>query len=856
MDRFLVQIYNVVQCNNLSILMNLGSGRPFVRAHISYSQFLSKIIKHLRDPHNYDSDLHVHSRSRGFSFSLMYNDLARWMFITLAFVGILATGWFGIPLAPKYLALHEVDVQAEIFTLFSALGSIWGVMAYRELTRSADLIIHARALARSLDPLIGMYDYRSYNPETKEYENGYLPLGPIDFWDKETQVPAWLDKGKYWHVLLGLQTGTKEIVLQVVQDSDLPFAVDRRNVAITYKDIIANYGSRRKTHKRYRYRVKIPQWLVMNTDRVRLMNRKSLQVEHDEIGTLIAELNRKLVLASEEIIERERPRIKYPWKLTTLAVYINKSLPIRLIYNETIRHLPGAKERTIEYTNENLANIKDNELVSAIIQAAAQRGIPDDKIAKIRALMQFLQNAYASQGIGEGSSEYHNFHHTLEVSYLSLQMLPREFHNYRFNWTDYELLLVAGLLHDYDPAQIEANRSPATNTKGPNVARTIYELEKTRIHVAYFTMNRYEFENYFREYKSALLPPIEFRTTHPEYIKEEDKDVIESKIIEALIWRTDFPYYRQERAQKKFSELLALLEKTGSGSSKIKLIGEILWLADLSVTYMGSDPIRAWDRVTNLYDELYLPKLEAVLRTDEFFSDFAETDLFKELIRIRNFPDIFRQRWNLIYQFFHEGNPSTQLNRTINKARKLYLRVNMEIEMRSGDILGEIAVNNWAEYFIGIGKNQAEVSRAKSKFADLDPPNASSFWGDTRKLIPNIANRSIDNFFLVLPEKYFSECIDNEKSEMTSLFSHMASKLRTSGSLQVLTDIDTSNKCFVDLKSICAKSGFYLDSGRLRKEYFPKNIHEPYFRLDSKIQTLVFKLRESNNEGRNETLSA
>ena len=197
-------------------------------------------------------------------------------------------------------------------------------------------------------------------------------------------MPAWLDKGKYWHVLLGLQTGTKEIILQVVQDSNLPFAVDRRNVAVTYKEMIPQYESQRKTHKRYRYRVKIPQWIVMNTERVRLMNQRALQVEDASIATRITELNRKLVLASEEIIERERPRIKYPWKVMTLGIYINKSLPIRLIYNETIRHLPGAKKRTISYTNENLANIKDNELISAIIQVAEQRGISDDKSQELK----------------------------------------------------------------------------------------------------------------------------------------------------------------------------------------------------------------------------------------------------------------------------------------------------------------------------------------------------------------------------------------------------------------------------------------------------------------------------------------
>jgi tRNA G46 methylase TrmB len=162
--------------------------------------------------------------------------------------------------------------------------------------------------------------------------------------------------------------------------------------------------------------------------------------------------------------------------------------------------------------------------------------------------------------------------------------------------------------------------------------------------------------------------------------------------------------------------------------------------------------------------------------------------------------------------------------------------------MRSGDILEEIAVNNWAEYFIGIGKDQTEVSKAKSRFADLDPPNASSFWGDTHKLIPNIANRSVDNFFLVLPEKDLSKSMNSEKSGMTSLLSHMSAKLRARGSLQVLTDIEESSKCFTDFISICANSGFHIDSGRLRKEYFPKKIGEPYFIVGRKVQTLVFNL--------------
>jgi tRNA G46 methylase TrmB len=786
------------------------------------------------------------SSPNGRSFSLYYNDLARWLFIILTFTGLLSTGWFGIPLVPKYFLYNKIDIIAGLFTLFSALGTIWGVMAYREFSRAADIINSARDLARKLDPMIGDYEYRSYNPETKEYENGYVPLGPIDFWDKETQVPNWLDKGKYWNILLGLQTGNKEIMLQVVRDRDLPFTTGRRNVAVTIKELLPGTRSSPKLRRRYRYRVKIPQWLVINTERVRFADEKrKLNLNDLELSSLIADLNKKLVLAAAEIIEREKPRIQYPWKITTLGIYLNKSLPVRIIYRQVIRYFPGAKKHTVDDTNENLANIKDDDLIAAIIQVALQKGIPEHRIENIKVLISFLKNIYTKHGIGEGSSEYHNLHHSLEVAYISLQMLPKEFHGHSFNSKDYEIILIAALLHDYDPDQIYANmeNNEIQQPKGPKVQRTINEICKTRIHDAYFTMNKLEFEDYFREYKSTLLPPIEFATTHPEYVKVEWKPN-ESRIVEALIWRTDFPYFKQKLAQEKFEQLISQLDKNGYDSIKIKLLAEILWLADLAVTYMGSDPIRAWDRVSNLYDELYLPKFEAVSRTDAFFSDFAEIELFKELIHMRHFPDIFRQRWNLVYQFFHEGNPSTQLNRTIMKARNLYLRINMELEMRSGEMLQNIAINNWAEYFIGIGKDQSEVLRAKSKFADLDPPNASAFWGDVHKLVPNIIDKSIDNFLMVLPENFKPLNSMEEKLSLRSLLASMLSKLTARGTLQILTDLEKDSMKLKELKTIIVDAGFHLEVDYTGKVYFPTGWKDPSFINGRTPQILIFHSRK------------
>ena len=774
------------------------------------------------------NDRHRDSYVMAKSFSLLYNDLARWLFITLVFTGMLSTGWFGIPLVPLYLSLKQIDIEASLFTLFSALGTIWGLMAYQEFTRTGNLVKAARDLARRLDPMIGDYEYHSHNPETREYEKGYVPLGPIDFWDKETRAPSWLDKGKYWHILLGLQAPNKEVVLQVVKDDDLPYKLGERNVAVTYKELNQRRNGsflHKRSRRTYRYRVKIPQWSVMNTERMRFVEQKErLNLNATQLNYLIDDLNKNLVATAEEIIEREKPRIRYPWSTTALGIYLNKSLPLQGIYRQVIRHFPGLKKRIINDTNENLANIQDNELAAAVIELAVQKGISYDRINNLRTLMLFLKNAYSKQGIGEGSSEYHNFHHSLEVSYMSLQMMPKEFRKHSFSSRDYELILVAALLHDYDPAQ--AYSSPENGgmrqPKGPKVARTIHEICKTRIHDAYFTMNRIDFENYFREYASTLSPATELATTHPEYLKVGQRRPIESIIVEALIWRTDFPYLKQKHAQESFEQLLVELETERQESDKIRAIGEILWLSDLSVTYMSSDPIRAWDRVSNLYDELYLPKVEAVSRTDAFFSDFANNESFKELIRGRQFPEIFRQRWNMIYQFFHEGNPSTQLNRTISMARKLYIKVNIEIRMKRCELLEEIAANNWAEYFIAISKDQKEVLKAKTKFADLDPPNAFSFWGDSQRLLTNIADRSIDNFLLVLSQNFDS--LNTIKEKLRSLFTVLPLKLVNTGTLQMLTDLQETNACQLkELANIVLDSGFEIDQLKSTKLYFKIN---------------------------------
>ena len=733
------------------------------------------------------------------SFSLFYNDIARWFFLFLFFGAMFSSYLFGIQLALNYAVDDKFDFVYFVLTLFSGLGTIWGVMAHREFTKSSEKVNNTRALAYQINPQIGKYEYKSYNPETHEFEDGYIPFGPIDFWDPATYAPDWVDKGKYWHVLLGLQVPNKELILQVVKDDDLINTKDR-NVATTQKESIRFPWDQDGSIKRFRYRVKIPQWAVMRAD---YQGTKSNNQEGIITNREIGKLNRNIVLLVDEIIEREKFRIKYPWKIIGLWVYFYKSLPIKIIYNEILEKLPGFHKSIVKEANETLADIREDRLVMAIMDVAKNKGISDAKIEKISTLIKFLDGVYSDIGLGEGSTEYHNFHHSLEVSYMALKMLPNAISNYRFSVDDIEIILVAALLHDYDPLQFTYNGNssrPETNeyptsgpsvrsSVGPRVQRTIETIQRYQIHDAYFKLDQPDLERIFKNFSFKFRNQPDMQTLTAS-IEKSDK----SLIVEALIWRTDFPYFKQETAQKNFKLLLSKLESKGYDIGKINLLAEVVWLSDLSVTYMGSDPIRAWNRVTNLYDELFLPKLEAVSRTDSYFSDFADTHLFQELIKMRSFPIVFKNRWNSIYQFFHEGNPSTILIRTIINARKSFLKINMLIGYFKGELIYRMANEVWSEFFIGIGEDQNEISYAKSKFTELEPLNASVFWGNPTKLLPNIPDGSIDSFIVNLVSSR-QEILANKES-FTSIIGTINKKLTNSGTLQLIMDLSKESEVF------------------------------------------------------------
>jgi hypothetical protein len=278
-------------------------------------------------------------------------------------------------------------------------------------------------------------------------------------------------------------------------------------------------------------------------------------------------------------------------------------------------------------------------------------------------------------------------------------------------------------------------------------------------------------------------------------------------------------------------------------SEKYILLSEVLSLADLSVTYMSSDPINAWYRVTSLYEELNLPRSEAISRTDQFFSEIMKIELFQELLNNRNFSGVFKQRWNLVYQFYHEGNPSTQIKRTIENAEISYSKINLLIGIQTGDILYHIALEHKDEYFIGISTNEEAVLNIKEKFARLNQQNVSCFWGDAKKLLLNLQSRSIDNILFILNNFRNYNNHNGEDSELLLLFKGVSKSLKSHGTFQILTNINKNSDKEKEIINIASTYGFHLlKSNYDHKIYFPQSyIPKEFFPIDS-VSLLVFYL--------------
>ena len=400
-------------------------------------------------------------------------------------------------------------------------------------------------------------------------------------------------------------------------------------------------------------------------------------------------------------------------------------------------------------------------------------------------------------------------------------------------------MIVASLLHDYDPYQYNYKTSIGIyRYEGPKVENTIRELLNIRIIDAYFSMNVIDFKNYFRQYHYHLLPPVDYVTTHNEFVKSKPQ---QSLIIEALIWRTDYPFTKKPYAQRNYQELIDKISNLIGSSEKYILLSEVLSLADLSVTYMGSDPISAWYRVTSLYEELDLPQFEAVSRTDQFFSEIMKIELFQELLNNRNFSRVFKQRWNLVYQFYHEGNPSTQINRTIENAQTSYSKINLQIGVKTGDILYHIAIEHKDEYFIGISTDEDAVLLIKDKFANLKQQNVSCFWGDAKKLLPHLQNKSIDNILFILDNFQNLNNHYEQETELLLLFKEVSIPLKLHGTFQILTNINKNSDKEKEIIKIASNCGFQLLENNIDyKIYFPQSYIPKEFIQNDSVSILLF----------------
>ena len=507
---------------------------------------------------------------------------------------MITTGIFAIPLVSDYFSYKELDWNRDwtnvLFTITSALGCIWGLMAHSQFDTTTKMVRNTWHSCRKLDPLIGEYDYKTFNPETNHLEDGYAYHSLVDFWDRENEVPPWLDKGKYWKILLELRKINKNVRLEVTKDTNLPFKRGKGNLVVILKkfDQVDSPGKKNEStdNKNAISRVLIPQWLVINTKHKRF-NIFS-QPEINTITNILSGVNENIPKIIDEIIFKEKPVLKHSGNiLTSFSTYLNKSLPIRIVYSRIIEILPGAKKRQIQYTNENLSSVSLDYLIESILLKARTIGINEESLTKLHLLTQYLKKEYEKLGLGEGSSDYHNLHHSLEVAYMSLNMLPKEIHGYTITKRDYEVMLVAALLHDYDTVQSTSDYD-LKYSRVPTVANTVAEIKRKRIHDAYFMLNSKELVRFFRKYESPpLVEAQEFATTHPEMLNSREAK-IEGKIVEALIWRTNYPF--NENAYNNFNQLLKEIDGQDFSVEKITLIAEILSLADLSVTYLSSDP--------------------------------------------------------------------------------------------------------------------------------------------------------------------------------------------------------------------------------------------------------------------------
>ena len=125
------------------------------------------------------------------------------------------------------------------------------------------------------------------------------------------------------------------------------------------------------------------------------------------------------------------------------------------------------------------------------------------------------------------------------------------------------------------------------------------------------------------------------------------------------------------------------------------------------------------------------------------------------------------------------------------------------------------------------------ISFAKSKITELEPQNASVFWGNPVKLLPSIPDHSVDNFIINMPKSSGLEILTNTTS-FSSLISTIGAKMINTGTLQILTDIPKGSDLFNTIYQEILSKGF-IDCSEVSNSYLSKlelaslhNFSNPY----------------------------
>ena len=109
-------------------------------------------------------------------------------------------------------------------------------------------------------------------------------------------------------------------------------------------------------------------------------------------------------------------------------------------------------------------------------------------------------------------------------------------------------------------------------------------------------------------------------------------------------------------------------------------------------------------------------------------------------------------------------------------------------------------------------------------------------------MLPAISDRSIDNFFIVLPEHYAQITAIEGKSSFRAMLAIISKKLVHGGRVRILTDLEKDSKLFKELVLTANEAGFQPVSN-VGKMYFPNDWRDREFQPNRKPQVVVFAMK-------------